>query len=97
MREALMVVAIGRKRPVAPAEPVTAPLAPAGRAALAVARAPEVPIEPDTSRGPGDRPSAAPMLAPVPGAIAAPRAVRAMTSCGAAGRRGSSRALPTAF
>src|SRR5699024_1877137 len=64
MREALMVVAIGRKRPVASAKPVTAPLASPGREALTIAHTPEVPIETDTSPGPSDRPSAAPMLSP---------------------------------
>lgn len=91
-----MVVVMGRKRPVASANPVTVPEASPGRASLTIAHTPEVPIETETSPGPSDRPSAAPMLSPVPAAIAAPEAVRAMTSFGASGRRGSSRFFPSA-
>ena len=45
------MVAIGRKRPVASAKPVTAPVASSGRVGLTIAHTPEVPIETDTSPG----------------------------------------------
>src|SRR5690625_6599750 len=80
MREALMVVVIGRKRPVASANPVTVPLASSGRASETIAHTPDVPIDTDTSPGPSERPRAAPMLSPVPAAMAAPEGVRAMRS-----------------
>ena len=75
-----MVVVMGRKRPVASAKPVTVPVASSGLVGLTIAHTPEVPMETETSPSPCERPSAAPMLSPVPAAIAAPPAVRAMTS-----------------
>ena len=86
IRAAFTVATSGRKRPVASANPATRPdLSAAGSAATAYA-VPEVPIETTTSPSPTPRPSAAPMLSPVPADSAAPPGVRPTISAGAASR-----------
>ena len=85
----------GRNRPVASANPATTPdSSAAGRSVTAYA-VPEVPIEVTSSPGSRPRPSAAPMLSPVPGASTAPVPVSPTTSAGWA-TRGSPGSWPSA-
>src|SRR5262249_54802540 len=94
-RPALIVHTSGRNRPVASANPATAPdgsLAGTSRTATA---APEAPPAPATSPGLGPSPSAAPMLPPVPADTAAPQAVSPTASPGRA-TRGSRSGCPIA-
>src|SRR6266702_4513554 len=69
---ALTVHTSGRNRPVASANPATAPDGSAAGTWLTANAVPEVPIETTTSPGSRPRPSAAPMLSPVPAEITVP-------------------------
>ncbi len=72
MPAAFIVVTIGRKPPLASANPVTTPVPSATGVLLMADATPDVPIETRTSPGSRAMPSAAPMLSPVPPAIVAP-------------------------
>src|SRR5450755_251636 len=85
-RAALTVATSGRNRPVASANPATAPVMSAAGTLVTAYAVPEVPIETTTSPSPTPSPSAAPMLSPVPGDSTAPPGVRPTTSDGAASR-----------
>ncbi len=76
----------GRNRPVASANPATAPVVSAAGTFVTAYAVPDVPIETTTSPSPTPRPSAAPMLSPVPGDSTAPPGVRPTTSAGPASR-----------
>ena len=94
-RAALTVATSGRKRPVASANPATAPVVSAAGTLVTAYAVPDVPIETTTSPSPTPRPSAAPMLSPVPGDSAAPPEVCPTISAGAASR-GVSTGRPSA-
>ena len=74
-RPALIVHTSGRNRPVASANPATAPDGSSAGTSLTANAVPEVPIDTATSPGRSPSPSAAPMLSPVPADTAAPHAV----------------------
>ncbi len=90
-----MVVTIGRKPPLASANPVTTPVPSATGTVLIAEATPDVPTESSTSPGSSAIPSAAPMLSPVPPATTDPRAVSAATVPGAT-MRGSAASWPSA-
>ena len=83
-RPALIVHTSGRNRPVASANPATAPDGSAAGTSVTANAVPEVPIDTATSPGCRPSPSAAPMLSPVPADTAAPQPVCPTTSAGRA-------------
>ena len=92
-RAALSVQTSGRKPPSASANDCTLPVGSADARELRAKAVPLVPSETTTSPGWSPRPSAAPMLSPVPAATASPDAVWPTTSAGAA-TRGTARSVP---
>ena len=83
MRAALSVHTSGKKRPVASANPATAPLASCVGVSETAKAVPLVPSETTTSPGCACTPSAAPALSPAPAAIGIPESVSPPNADGA--------------